>query len=485
MIAFRSRQVSQLATAATTIAVAVPAGVVAGDVLLTWTYFNVGGTLAVTRPAGWNLVRVDNVFQGSVGLYWRLADGTEPATYTWTLSTAARGIVAMNAYTGVSPTSPVGHLHVVKPTSGTTLPLPAKTAAVDNSWFATMAGAFGATDAGVTFVIDEATDAERSDNMTVGGTSGSRPAQAVYDTNATVARGSTHDRVVTMSTSSVANQSQVAWWTDLISDETTGTGPIAYRGAASGAGTWPSTTPTATISLDASYVVNGDLLVAAVTRNGGSVTPPAGFTRIQFTPTGGLEYSVWYKIAHNEPSTLGFVSAGTSGSRFVGVGMVAYSGANTSSPIGAWAFNQDVNPTPTITTRTAGSWILSAVFRSASVTSFSTTDALDIERVELTGGGTVATPIGMYDSAREYAAGSAVSRTLNGAGGGTGYLRFIAEIRPGIAVPSGPTVTFNHRETDLAWTERTGVPKAWTVGGEWVEAPGAHWDGTAWLDLPS
>jgi hypothetical protein len=483
MIAFRSKQVSQLATGATTINVAVPAGVVAGDVLLCWTYFNVGGTLTVTRPAGWNLVRTDNVFQGSVGLYWRLADGTETPTYTWTLSTAARGIVSMIAYTGVSPTSPVGHLHVVKPTSGTTLPLPAKTAAVDNSWFTTAAGAFGASDAGVTFTIDEPTDVERSDDMTVGGTSGSRPALAVYDTNAALARGSTHDRVVTMNTSSVATQSQVAWWADLISDETTGTGPIAYRGSAHGAGTWPSTTPTATISLDASYVVNGDLLVAVMTRNGGSATPPAGFTRVQFTPTGSFEYSVWYKIAHNEPATLGFVSAGSSGSRFLTVGMTAYSGANTSSPIGAWAFNQDTNPTPTITTRTAGSWIFSAIFRNTNAT-FTTADALDIERFEA-GAPTNALPIGVYDSAREYAAGSAVNRTLTASNGTTGNLRFIAEIRPGIAVPSGPTVTFNHRETDLAWTERTGVPKAWTVDDEWVEAPGAHWDGSAWLDLPS
>jgi hypothetical protein len=483
MIAFRSKQVSQLATAATSINVSVPTGVQPGDVLLCWMYFNVGATLTITRPAGWNLVRTDSVFNGSIGLYWRLADGTETATYTWTLSSSARGVVSMTAYTGVSPTAPVGHLHVVKPTSGTTLPLPAKTAAVDNSWFATSASAWGGSDAGVTFTIDEPTDVERSDDMTVGGTGGSRPALAVYDTNGPVARGTTHDRVVTMSTSNVANQSQSAWWADLISDETTGTGPIAYRGAASGFGTWTSTTPTATVNVDASYVQNGDLLVVALVRNGGTVTLPAGFTRLQFTPTGGFEYQVWYKIANNEPATLGFVSAGTSGSRFLSVGMTAYSGANTSSPVGAWAVNQDTNPTPTITTRTTGSWVVSAIFKNATPTAFSTTDVLDIERVETAAG--AAMPIAMYDSAREYAAGSAVSRTLNSTGSTTGILRFIAEIRPGIAVPTGPTVTLNYRETPDAWTQYSAVPKTWTADEEWVETPGRYWDGSAFQDLPS
>jgi len=488
MIAFRSRQVTTLNTAAASINVAVPAGVQPGDVLLCWLYMNVGATLTITRPAGWNLVRTDSVFQGSIGLFWRLADGTEPATYTWTFSTIARAVVSMHAYTGVSPTAPVGHLQVVKPTSGTTLPLPAKTVAVDNSWLTTMAGAFAGQDAGVTFTIDEATDAERSDNMTVGGSSGSRPAQAVYDTNGPVARGSTHDRVVTMSTSNIANQSQVAWWADLISDETTGTGPIAFRGAASGG--YTGSDATATVNIDASYVDSGDLLVAAVTRVGGNTfTPPAGFTRLQFTPTGSTEYQLWYKIADGtEPATLPFVIAAGSGTRTLTVAMTAYSGVNASSPIGAWAYNQDTNvssPTPTITTRTTGSWIVSAIFRNALGGAFSTADALDVERVEFAGGVSTGLPIAMYDSAREYAAGSSTSRTLNASTAGAGFLRLIAEIRPGIAVPSGPTVTLNYRETPDDWVQYAAVPKTWTAGGEWVEVPGRYWDGSAYQDLPS
>lgn len=486
MIAFRSKAVSKLETAATSLAVAVPAGVQAGDVLLCWMYIT-AQTITITPPAGWNMGRQYGGFNGSLAVLWRLADGTEPGAYTFGFSTSQRVIATMAAYSGASPTTPLGHLRTVDPGgTGTVITGPAIAAPVDNSWLLTTAGTRAASDPGVTFTIDEAGDAERSDDTTIGGTAGSRPSLAIYDSNATVARGSVNDRVVTAS-AATSNATRYGWFTELISDETTGTGPLAFRGAASGGGSWPSTTPTASVDLDASYVQNGDLLVVALSRNqiGGTFTLPAGFTRVQFTPTGSVEHQIWYKIAHNEPATLSFVTTAGSGSRHLTVGMVAYSGANASSPIGAWGFNQDTNPTPTITTRTSGSWIFSAIFKNSSTASFSTTDPLDMERVErLVDGTTLSHPIAMYDSAREYAAGSAVNRTLNPSSGTTGLVRFIAEIRPGIAVPTGPTVTLNYRETPEAWTQYTAVPKVWTAGG-WVEAPGRYWDGTAYQDLPS
>lgn len=481
MIAFRSKAVSKLETADTSFVVTVPAGVQAGDVLLCWVYLEtiIG---SITPPAGWTKV-LRPVGEARAEVFWRLAGGSEPGTYTFTFSGSTRAIATVTAYSGASPTLPLDSLSEHDPSgSVTTITLPARTAPVDNSWLLTMAGSRTPFGHPLTFTIDEASDAERSDD-TVGST---MPSLAVYDSNGTVARGSVNDRVVTASFASYSSLA-VGLFTELVSDETTGTGPLAYRGADSGAGTWTSTTPTATISLDASYVQDGDLLIVALARNqiGGTFTPPAGFTYVQFTPTGGVVFSLWYKIANNEPATLDFVTTAGSGSRHLTVGMVAYSGANTSSPIGAWGFNQDTNPTPTITTRTAGSWILSAIFKNSSSASFSTTDALDIERVERTvateGGAALSLPLAMYDSAREYAAGSAVNRTLN-AVGTTGISRLIVEIRPGIAVPTGPTVTFNEREAG-GWTPRTAVPKAWT-GTEWVEAPGRYWDGATWEELP-
>lgn len=477
MIAFRSKAVSKLETAATSLDVAVPAGVQAGDVLLCWMYLT-AQTITITPPAGWNLGRQLGVFNASLAVFWRLADGTEPGTYPFTLSTSQRVVATVAAYSGASPTTPLGNLWGTNPGGlATVLALPGRTAAVDNSWLLTTAGARRGSDPGVSFTIDEATDAERSDDTTTGGTSGGRPSLAVYDSAGAVARGSVNDRVVTAS-DVTSNSTLVGWLTDLISDETTGTGPIAFRGAASGH--YDGFAATVNIDLDASYVQDGDLLVVVMTRNGGTLTPPAGFTRVQFIPTGGVEYSLWYKIASSEPATLTFVSAGST--RFHTVGMVAYSGANTSSPIGAWAFNQDVGTsTPTITTRTSGSWIFSAIFKNSSVASFDNADPLDAERVEQVA---ASYPLAMYDSAREYAAASDVARTLTSPSGGAGYLRLIAEIRPGTFAPTGPTVTLNYRETPGAWTQYTAVPKVWTAGG-WVEAPGRYWDGTAYQDLPS
>jgi hypothetical protein len=479
MIGFRSTAVSSLATAATSLAVTVPSGVQAGDVMIAWFHlpaFNV----TITRPTGWDVGRQVNIgSSATIAVFWRLAGASEPASYTFTFSSSQRAIATVTAYTGVSPTAPFGLPRTYFPAgSSGSFPLPAITAGLDNTWYLSAAVARTFADPAATFTIDEPTDAERSDANS-GGAAAGKLSQAVYDSNGAITRGAVVDRVITAS-GSIYSGTQAAWYTELVSDETTGTGPLGFHGSASGH--YGGSAPSATVNLDASYVQNGDLLVVAITRNGGTVTMPPGFTRLTFVATGSVDYQLWYKIANNEPATLPFTTTVGVGSQYLTVGMVAYSGANTSSPIGAWAFNQDANPTPTITTRTNGSWIFSAIFKNSSTTSFANADPLDAERVEQ-----VAATYGLatYDSAREYAAGSSVSRTLTAPSGGTGFLRLIAEIRPGSAVPTGPTVTLNYRETPEAWTQYSAVPKTWTAGGEWVEVPGRYWDGSAYQDLPS
>lgn len=483
MIAFRSKEVSKLETNGTSLVVTTPTPIQPGDVMIAWLYLSATNT-TVAIPAGWNLGRHRDVGSGpTIAVYWRLVDGSEPASYTFTLGQAVRAIATVAAYSGLSPTSPVGSLRTVEPGgSSTTLTIPATTAGLDNTWYAVTAGARKSVDPGPTFTIDEGTDAERSDDTTVGGTSGSRPGQAVYDSNGVVTRGAVNDRVVTV-TGALNNNMFVAWQTELISDETTGTGPLGYRGAVSGAAQTTNPTP-ATVNLDASFVQNGDLLIAVTTRLGGSgVTPPAGFTRVMFSPTGSFVHEVYYKIATSEPGTLTWVNGAASGSIYLSVALSAYSGANASSPIGAWGFNQTSGnsaATPTITTRTNGSWILSVICKDSSASGFTSADVLDVKRTEATAQPAIA----MFDSNREYAAGSAVSRTLNLPGGpSTAYMRFIAEIRPGVTAPAN-VVHLEHRETAEAWTSREAVPKAWTAGAEWAEARGKYWDGAAWTNLP-
>ena len=94
-------------TASTSLTVDCPAGVVAGDVLLA--VVATVGTPTITAPAGW--VEVDTLDAGTSSLrsavYCLVADGGEPASWSWTLDSSARAWVWVGAYTGVDPDEPV------------------------------------------------------------------------------------------------------------------------------------------------------------------------------------------------------------------------------------------------------------------------------------------------------------------------------------------------------------------------------------------
>jgi hypothetical protein len=79
----------------TKLVIPVPAGVVAGDVLLASVL--VRGPATVTEPGGWNKVRSDA--RGT--LYSRIASSSEAASYAWTLSASRAAAGAMAAYTSV------------------------------------------------------------------------------------------------------------------------------------------------------------------------------------------------------------------------------------------------------------------------------------------------------------------------------------------------------------------------------------------------
>src|SRR3954449_7674440 len=87
-IAFRG-QTSAHNAATSSIVLAVPAGTIAGDVLLA--VVDVVQAPAITSPAGWSLIRTD-VNPGAARLrqsaYVHVATSFEPAVYTWGFSVA-------------------------------------------------------------------------------------------------------------------------------------------------------------------------------------------------------------------------------------------------------------------------------------------------------------------------------------------------------------------------------------------------------------
>lgn len=91
--------------------IATPAGLAAGDLLLA-SVAATPSSVTLTPPPGWTLLR--RVVQGSatsssLSTYYRVADGSEPASTTWTLAGAGfdGGVGGIARFTGVDGTTPI------------------------------------------------------------------------------------------------------------------------------------------------------------------------------------------------------------------------------------------------------------------------------------------------------------------------------------------------------------------------------------------
>jgi chitodextrinase len=124
------------ATSATTsVSVAAPAGVQAGDVLVA--AVSVRGSTTITAPSGWTRVRLDA--QGTTmvqGIYTKVASGSDASA--WTVSRAYGTVVQVLAYRGVDTTAPVVASGAALSTT-TTITSPS-VASVANSRVVTIAG---------------------------------------------------------------------------------------------------------------------------------------------------------------------------------------------------------------------------------------------------------------------------------------------------------------------------------------------------------
>ena len=107
-IAFRSAATNSYPSASTSsMTAAIPAGTVAGDLLLASVGFgNSGATAlpAISTPAGWTLVqRVDHGTVNSLAVYWHVFAAGDAAP-VWTMGDTVGGDVSISAYSGVAAT---------------------------------------------------------------------------------------------------------------------------------------------------------------------------------------------------------------------------------------------------------------------------------------------------------------------------------------------------------------------------------------------
>ncbi|MFJ5696812.1 PKD domain-containing protein, partial [Arthrobacter sp. NPDC093139] len=106
-IAVRSTRTASTETVTTTVSLPAPTGRAAGDVLVASFTADKNPTLAV--PAGWTAITGGlSIGTGArVFAYYRVVGSADPASYTWTLSTAVKWGGGITAYTGVNTTTPL------------------------------------------------------------------------------------------------------------------------------------------------------------------------------------------------------------------------------------------------------------------------------------------------------------------------------------------------------------------------------------------
>ena len=93
----------------TTLTINRPAGTAACDVMVAAVAFR-PETAAITPPAGWTLVRrIDNsnIRENSLAVYYKVAGSSEPASYSWTLSTSTGIVGGIRSFRGVDTADPI------------------------------------------------------------------------------------------------------------------------------------------------------------------------------------------------------------------------------------------------------------------------------------------------------------------------------------------------------------------------------------------
>ncbi|MFL5625143.1 MAG: metallophosphoesterase [Ktedonobacteraceae bacterium] len=91
--------------------IAKPSGTQSGDVLVAHVIVR-SASNTITPPAGWNLVLRQNSSSSiATAMYVKVAGSSEPASYTWSFSTAGQAAGGIASYIGVNATTPVDASH--------------------------------------------------------------------------------------------------------------------------------------------------------------------------------------------------------------------------------------------------------------------------------------------------------------------------------------------------------------------------------------
>jgi PKD repeat protein len=131
-IARESISTATATTATNSVTVATPPGTSAGDVLVACLALNGGAVAAGGAPAGWSpIASVTSVANPHVFGYYRVASGTEPAQYRWTLASSVTSGAGIARYSGAAGVD--GPATTAAAGSGTSASIPGVTTTVANA----------------------------------------------------------------------------------------------------------------------------------------------------------------------------------------------------------------------------------------------------------------------------------------------------------------------------------------------------------------
>ncbi len=320
---------SASAASANSLAIALPAGTTANDVMIA----AIGvrpASVTITPPSGWTLVRRTDNTTNSLAVYSKVAGGSEPSSYAWDVTGSTGVAGGIQAFKGVDLTTPIDVENGQATASSLSHATPSVSTSVANTVLVTAHAYAGSATwsppSGVTEAVDVAAGGLSIETgyvlQTPTGASGAKTATAASG----AAEGNTHI--------------------------------LALR----------PTSPIVTINKPAGVVEN-DVLIAAVgfRPSSASITPPSGWTLVRRVDNNGgagaqSSLAVYRKLAGaSEPASYAWDASGAFGA--VG-GIQAFFNVDTVNPVnvenGQATGASLSHATPSITTTSPNTMLVTA-----------------------------------------------------------------------------------------------------------------------------
>jgi hypothetical protein len=350
------RAAASASAASGNLTVSLPSGTVASDVMVASIAVR-PNTATITAPVGWTLQRRTdnaNATASSLAIYYLVAGGSEPASYTWTLSANTGSAGGIQTFSNVDTQNPVDIDLGQNTASALTHTSPTVTTTLTNTMLVTsyaFASSATWTPPGGTFEeVDTA-------SLTVPNSTGIS-LEADYATQA--AAGATGTYTATASNDTDVGNSHILALRPLITFRVASSG-----GAASG-----------NLVINApSGTLTSDVLIAsiAVRPNTATITAPAGWTLIRRTDNANATASslaVYYKVAGgSEPSSYTWTLSANTGSAG---GIESFANVDTSAPVnidnGQNTASGLTHASPTVTTTVTSAMLVTSYEFASSAT---------------------------------------------------------------------------------------------------------------------